>query len=149
MTNFNREVQALKGRTHRGMIEAIIVLQDDAEKMTPFDLGNLRSSWFTVSYKSNRNLIPVPDKFKGKQSGVMQANHDNTIQAFQSMAKQIGSKENLLFIFGYSANYAAFVHENVDATFSRPNSRARWLYIAIQNSQAKMLQKIQEHSRIR
>ena len=146
MRNFNDEVRKIRGRTHRGLIEAAIVLQRAAEPGTPIDTGNLRASWFIVSYKSGPE-VSVP-KFTGEDAGKLANNHTRVLSAAFSLAQGMGSFANPVVVFGYSANYAVFVHEAVDATFQRPTAHARWLYAAMQVSQDKMLDKIHQHARL-
>lgn len=155
--NFTREVNALKGRTHKGMINAIIVLQRAAEPGTPIDTGNLRASWFAVSYKGGGNLVPSPrgESFEGPQAADMQSHHSAVITAFENLARAEATDATPVLIFGYSANYAAFVHELVGVNWKRKTkegvvlAKERWLYKAIQDKKAEILEEIRKHARIK
>lgn len=143
MQNLNDEIRKMRGRTHRGLIEAAIVLQREAEPETPIDLGNLRASWFIVSYKTGtESEAPT---FKQDTEG-MKTHHQNVTKHAQSLARQLATAERPVVVFGYSANYAPYVHENVGASFKRDSARARWLFAAMQRSREQMLQKIREHA---
>lgn len=147
MQNLNKEITDMRGRTHRGLIEAAIVLQRKAEPGTPVDLGNLRASWFIVSYKSgSESDAPT---FKGKEASDMGNHHKNVERHAQALASRFANATRPVIIFGYSANYAPFVHEHVGASFKRPNARARWLFAAMQQAKDDMLDKIREHARFR
>jgi len=53
MSNLNRELLAIKGRSMKGLIEASILIRRDMDKtppLIPIDTGNLRASWFTTSF---------------------------------------------------------------------------------------------------
>ena len=92
---------------------------------------------------------PQGESFEGPQAADMQSRHSTAISAFEGLARTMGSDSVPILIFGYSANYAAFVHENVDAKFNRPGAHARWLYKAIQDKKAEMLEEIRKHARIK
>lgn len=147
MRNFDKEVRALRFRTLDGLIAAVIELQREAEPGTPVDTGNLRASWFTVSIQGEEETQLVIEKFKGDNAGTMQANRSKVVAAAQSVAKRLSKPYRPVVLFGYTANYAVYVHENLDAKFKRPGAKARWLYTALQNSREKMLSKIAEHAR--
>ena len=54
MSNLNREILAMKGRSMAGLIEASILIRRDMDKtppLIPVDTGNLRGSWFTTPFK--------------------------------------------------------------------------------------------------
>lgn len=52
-------------------------------------------------------------------------------------------------IMGFSANYAVFVHENVDAKFSRPNAGAKFFESSIKRNEKNILRIIAERARIK
>jgi len=141
MKNMNKEITDLRGRTLEGLIDAIIILQREAEPGTPVDMGNLRSSWFSVTYKGDSITI---GRFKGDNAAQLQKNHSTVISRAEMAAKALGSDKKPIVMFGYTANYAVFVHENVDAKFKRPSARARWLFTALMNSRKDMLEAIRK-----
>lgn len=149
MKDLNKEIRALEGRTLEGLIHAVIELQREAEPGTPVDLGNLRASWFSVSFRGQEETGVGIVEFKGEQSGVLKADHQKVTQAALSAAKSLGNPSQPIVIFGYTANYAVFVHENVGAKFNRPTARARWLYKAMQSAKGRMLEQIRIHARFK
>lgn len=55
MRNLNKEVNKIKGRSRKGLLQAAIYLRrrmDEVSPMIPVDTGNLRSSWFTEPFGS-------------------------------------------------------------------------------------------------
>lgn len=144
MKQLNQEIRDLEGRTLEGLIQAVIELQREAEPGTPIDVGNLRASWFSVTYKGESIGIA---QFTGQDASSLKANHNKIIQQATQVVKQLGSDAQPVVLFGYTANYAVFVHENVDAKFKRPSARARWLYAAMQSARSRMLAKIHEHAK--
>lgn len=77
LRNLNKEIQAIEGRSMKGLIGGAIIIREDMDKtppLIPVDTGNLRGSWTTWPYR------------EGKIFGL---------------------------IIGFTANYAAFVHEMI------------------------------------
>lgn len=144
MRKLNKEIRELKGRTKKGLIEAAIILQRNAEPATPVDLSNLRHSWFIVTDTSVESSTPA---FTGEDSGDMKGRHKEITGKAKGLAKELGSDAEPIVIFGYSVNYAPFVHEAIDVSFKRPGAKARWLYAALQTSRAEMLEAIRKHAR--
>jgi len=59
MRNLNAEIQAIKGRSANGLIQAGMLVRRDMEvtpPVIPVDTGNLRASWFTTLIR-NLNLV--------------------------------------------------------------------------------------------
>lgn len=52
-------------------------------------------------------------------------------------------------IFGFSANYAAFVHEMLGAHFQRPGAGPKFLQAHIRRTRERTLQIIRDNARIR
>jgi len=54
LSNLNKEIKAIEGRSMKGLIRAAIVIRADMEKtppLIPIDTGNLRASWFTTTFR--------------------------------------------------------------------------------------------------
>lgn len=156
LNNYNKELQAIKGRTLEGLIHAVIVIQRTAEPGTPVDLGNLRASFFIVSYKGHHGGLPTNEFRSGSVDsdrtvdvGALKSRHSKIIQQASQLAKLIGNDYQLIVVFGYSANYAPYVHEKIDVTFKRPGAKARWFYTAIESTKAEALDEIRKYARIR
>jgi len=58
MKNLNAEIKAIKGRTMKGMYEAVAFIRTDMDKKEPLipigRTGYLRKSWFTTALKTLR-----------------------------------------------------------------------------------------------
>lgn len=51
MKNLNKEIQAIEGRTMKGLIEAAVLIRYDMDKtppLIPIDTDNLRGSWYAT-----------------------------------------------------------------------------------------------------
>ena len=88
----------------QGMIQASIVIRRDMKGKVPVDTRNLEASWFTVTTKST---LTAPN-FSGKDAGKMQGDHASVLG--ENKGKVVASPMPSL-IMGFSANYAAAVHE--------------------------------------
>jgi hypothetical protein len=76
-------------------------------------------------------------RFQTDKSGVdMAGNHRVTINAAQAIAD--GQKYPVV-VLGYSAHYAAYVHEAVGKQFKRPNSGAKFFQSAIRNNHKRII----------
>lgn len=112
MKNLNREIKGIKNRSMKGLIESAILIRRDMEvspPLIPVDTGNLRASWFvTTGYG---NMAADSGNFKGKQAGEMSQDHSRVISKASGQAKAVRQTNNPILIMGFSANYAAAVHE--------------------------------------
>ena len=88
----------------RGMIEASIVIRRDMKGKVPVDTRNLEASWFVVTANSTKTA----PTFDGEDAGKMMADHSATIA--ENKGKVVATPMPSL-IMGFSANYAAAVHE--------------------------------------
>ena len=124
IANLNKEIMAIENRTMRGLILGAALIRRETEHgtvKTPVDLGNLRASWFVVT----ANSVPVGKgvaNFNGPQLTKLCVAHITTIQESQALLKA-GGKKLKAIICGYSAPYATWVHENVDAGHGQPSRR--------------------------
>jgi hypothetical protein len=112
MKNLNKEIQAIEGKTMKGLIKAAIIVRRDMDKTSPkipIDTGNLRSSWF---------VTPVPNPVKP------------------------------LLIAGFSANYALWVHENMEVKHPRPDSGAKFYESSLNRNYGAMIQAIKDEIKI-
>ena len=54
LSNLNKEIKAIEGRSMKGLIRGAIIIHMDMKKtppLIPIDTGNLRSSWFTSTFR--------------------------------------------------------------------------------------------------
>ena len=134
MKNLNKVVKDTKQKSFAGLIDCGILIRRETEEgnpITPLDTSNLTNSWFITTAFST---------ISGSQAD------SSTVAEAKSI---VTSKTYPTMIFGYTANYAAYVHEmhaNVDWT--RPGSGPYWLYKAIRKNEQEMLKILQENIKI-
>jgi hypothetical protein len=118
MANLNKELVKLKGdKAIRAFIRSAIRVRQQMAKnppKVPVDLANLDHSWFVATSKQTKG---EGAKFEGSDAGVMSAEHKQVISNEKTVV--LGAKQPLMSM-GFSANYAAFVHEMINADFQRP-----------------------------
>lgn len=148
MKSLNEEMGKIKGKTLKGLILASIVVMRDMEKTSPkipVDIGNLRASRFTVTSKGEQSTPGINATFKGEDSSRMEADHTRVVSQYQSEA---ASEKNPTLILGFSANYATFVHENMEAKFQRSGSGPKFFEKALSRNKGKILEIIANNAKI-
>jgi len=136
----NAQMAKMGTVTIDGLIEASIIIHrstEDVSPITPLDTGNLRASWFTVTPRGKGG--DNDGSFSGTDSAVMKSNHSKVISKETNVVK---TRRNPTVAFGFSANYAGFVHEMVGANFKRPGSGAWYLAAAIMRTKKQVLEAI-------
>jgi len=104
-SNLNKELQKIEGRSQEGLVLAALEIRTDAQKLTPVVTGNLRNSAYVASSKGQKSS----PSFKGKEAGVLSANHQQ--RTAQSVVECKTSPAIEVHV-GFTAVYAPFVHEN-------------------------------------
>ena len=155
MQNLNREIQGIKGRSMKGLIEAAILIRRDMEStppLTPVDLGNLRASWFVVTTKGEQT--GGSPQFKGrtdsekKRATEMTAIHSATVSTLQAQAGVYKTVERLYM--GFSANYAGQVHEMMgEVAWKRPGSGPKWFEAAIKRNSKRIVEIVRQNARVK
>lgn len=155
--NLQLAISKIEVASERGLVNAVAHIRVKTEEetpSTPVDLGNLRASWFCASTKGGIEKDPVG------LSGSFKNNKLRHIPAAQfklwhtaALAEAIITTKIYLHgsmvMFGYSANYAMWVHENIGATFKRlePPAGPKWFENALDRNHDKMLKIIRETSK--
>jgi len=148
LKNLDKEIQAIKGRTLKGLIRATIPIRQDMDKKSPtipVDWGNLRASWFVTTSKGNVQRGKSPH-FKGDTVAKMSAQHDTVLSAYQAFARM---KDFPFVVMGFSAYYATYVHEMLGASFQRPDSGPKFFEAAFKRNAKGTLKIIAENARIK
>ena len=155
MIKLQGEINKMKKKSERGLVEAALFIRHDTERtpyITPRDYGNLRASWIIVS-KSGLENDPLNYSGHFKRN----AKKNISIATFKmwysdaiAEARAIVSAniERASVMFGYTANYAMYVHENMDAQFSQENSGPKWFQESMDRNQSKFIQIIRETSKV-
>ena len=157
LSNLNKEIQAIQGRTIQGLIRAAIVIRRDMDRtppLIPVTLGNLRASWYIVTIKGL--YTPAPSfkleegdhKLSAKQYAELQESYSSAISEAQGMVAG-STKNNPFLVMGFGANYALWVHEMLgDIDWNRTNSGPKFFEAAVKRNKDKILQIIADNIKI-
>lgn len=155
MKEINDQVDQIAGRTNAGLIEAVMFLHDKMQKedpVIPIDTGYLRSSFFMVTANTKSVTPPAGTTIKtgvGSKTKTMKANLSSVNKAIvPTIQKSKGTKASKMYIaFGFSANYAIYVHENVGANFKSPTG-PKFFEAHIKRNKDAVLKIIQKNAQI-
>jgi hypothetical protein len=122
INNLNTRIQAIEGRTLKGIIRGVAQIRRDMDKtvpLIPVDKGNLRASFFVITSQGNVPQGASPrfkatgkkTAFTAAQMAKLQAVHSGTISEMTAKAKALGTSRGPFVVFGFGAYYALYVHE--------------------------------------
>ena len=148
----NLELKKVEGGTVEGLMEASIHVRretEDVTPVTPVDKGNLRQSYFAAASNGKKVNDPVGSgRFKGPKASEMKADHSTLIGECKGIAS---TSKDPLVIMGYSANYAAPVHEMVGRRFHRRDKVAgpKWFETAVYRNRDKIVRIVADNAKIK
>jgi len=147
LSNLNKEAAAIKQRSMTGLIKGAILIMNDTENtspITPLHTGNLRASRFIVTAKKSPNIKYSGD-FTGADAPELAFNHTKAKSKYQTEA---AGYLRPIVIFGFSANYAPYVHELVDKNYRRAGSGAKFLEASVERNKEAVLEIIKNNAKI-
>ena len=155
MTNLHIQIKGIEARSVKGLVESSLLIRRETETIspiTPVDLGNLRASYFTVA---STGIVNVSDtgNFRNKPgskkpiAAKLKTDHASVIA--ESNARVKSNKKKAMVSFGYTANYAAAVHEKRDAEFQRPGAGPKWFEAAIKRNKKQIVELIKKNAKLK
>lgn len=128
LRNLNRVSRRVEGRTKSGLVQAGLLVFRDAKKMAPRDLGNLWNSGYVVWHKPAltaeefaKQLDKLP--FTGRQRARLTAEREQIMLEDTAKAIRAATHHEFIVVIGFTANYAIYVHEDLEA--SHPPKRVK------------------------
>ncbi len=151
MKNLNEEIQKIENRSAKGLIHAAIIPIRDSETKTPkvpVKYGNLRASRFVVSTQGEERIPgQIKASFEGKNAGTEMSRHAMIVSKSRNFIK---TSKKPLVVLGYSANYAAFVHEtDKKVNWTRTGSGAKFLEAHLRSNSDEMIKTIKKYAKIK
>lgn len=140
MRQLNKALDTAKVTSMKGFIECAIVVRRDmatTSPTVPVDTRNLDHSWFVVAASGNNGGGTFKDTGPTSEG--------KPVSAAMTAVK---SQKSPALIMGFSANYAVFVHEDMNANFKRPGSGPKFLEAALKRNKGKMLDIIKKYTRL-
>jgi hypothetical protein len=129
--NLNLALEDIQISGIRGLVLAAALIRHQTEHKspkTPRKYGNLIASWLVVTAETT-HVGKGTARFTGPDAAVLISEHQEAIAQFQAEVKALTKKTKKFVIFGYSANYAGFIHEMIGAdasNFTRKGSNIKW-----------------------
>ena len=147
LKNLNKELKKIENKTVGSLVKAAILIQRDMEytpPLTPVDYGNLRSSYFIASVQ---DLI-LPGEFEGPQATKLTSFSTSIVSNYAQKARA-SKKGRYNVYFGFSAYYAARVHELSGAKFKRPGAGPFFFEASVKRNTATILELVRNEAQIR
>lgn len=138
ISNINKQLGRITANSLQGMIRAVVIVQRDMNftpPKVPVDTRNLQASFFISSSLG---------KLQGTGASTIGIRNDIT----KSAEGVLATRQSPTVIFGFSANYAVFVHENMEAKFKRPGAGPWFFKAALERNQGKMINEIAKYSKL-
>lgn len=158
IANLQRETSKIKKNALKGATLGMIEIMNDTEKTypkTPRDTGNLRSSRFIIHSMGKMDIragIEQGNKavFKNKRGDAaeLKQNHKSMIS---SVKKEVEKSKNPMVVGGFSAYYAAPVHEKIDedVNWKGDQTGPKFLEYSIKRNKRKVLDIMKKEAKIR
>ncbi len=160
MANLRKAILQIEGGTARGVVLAVAHVRRQMETtppLTPVDKGNLRASWFVTVTRLKNVEMPILQNEKGKDiregmfvgklSKRMRSEHGSTKAEASGLVNSMQRK--IQSIFGFTAFYAAAIHEKLAANFQRPGAGPKWFEQALNSNTDVILKIIKDNAYIR
>jgi len=154
-----RAIKRIPGATQQGLIAAGLILQAEAQKLTPVASGNLRASAFTVWEGGENNTSPswhdttkvYEQNAKGGWTKTTERNLtpqeladlQDAMEQGVAAAKKLGKKSAV--VVGFGASYSIFVHEMVGN--AHRVGQAKFLETAAYQNMDRMIEAIVRRAR--
>jgi hypothetical protein len=150
MANLSKEIRQIKGNTLQGLVNSVIFIRRDMENVPPLvpkDLGNLDASFFIATRYGvqTSGVVGQEGKFVGPKADKMSSGHEALKSALQAQAGGYTTIDRVFF--GFSANYAIFVHEMIGGTikWKRPGSGPKFLEAAVKRNVKNILEIVRKN----
>lgn len=142
LSNLNAEMKKIQFKNKKGLIQAGLLVQRESQKITPRALSNLVASAFTVWGPGATTTSP---SFKGKEGGRIGADHSKIVN--QEKMKLPAGDINPTVEVGYSAYYAIYVHENMQAKHKK-GKEPKFLQRALERNYGQILNIVRDNGKI-
>jgi hypothetical protein len=150
MANLSKEIRQIKGNTIQGLVSSVIFIRremDDKYPRVPRDLGNLDASFFIATRHGTQTsgVVSTEGTFTGPKAGEIASGHEALKTSLQTKAGGYSTIDRVFF--GFSANYAIFVHEMVGSTikWKRDGSGPKFLETHVKSNIKNILEIVRKN----
>lgn len=148
MKNLNKALKQMQGTvTNAGFIKVAVAVRQSMNSqipLIPVDTGNLRASFFTVIKGRGQVDMANPAPVKPHRIPAKHIAFQKTFVAQMNGLSQSKNYPNM--IFGFSANYAAIVHEDMKPkNWNVPGSGPKFFQAHLERLQGEILRILSEN----
>ena len=140
--NLQRRLKQTKNKTKEGLIAAGLKIRSTSQNLVPVDLANLKASAYTVWGRTGGETAA---QFSGDDAANLSQQHVQHTQQGKSRVERDPNK--IQVEVGYSAVYALFQHEDLEA--SHETGQAKFLELAFLDIAPQIIPIVQNKARIR
>jgi|19_taG_2_1085344.scaffolds.fasta_scaffold05913_3 hypothetical protein len=149
LKNINDSLDDIEGVTVSGLLEAALLVKGDAQRITPVDTSNLKASAYVIwGGGKKQTKIQAAAKAPNFKSESKKSKRKVDVEAMIAQHINVLNKRSKPSLspfaeVGYTASYAAKVHEDLNASHVKKGRRkvfGRSVKASIQIGQAKFLE---------
>lgn len=160
LNNLARQMAKIKNKSLAGLIEAGFLIQREAQKLCPVDVGNLKAGAYTMwtvglrsGMKSGQEFEPRLKPSDPSHSKVVERLRRERPRILMSEGAWLKTKSILaagkMYVqVGFPAYYAIYVHEDATAAHTE-GQQWKFLQSALETHQKRILDIIRKRARIR
>lgn len=151
MEGLRSALDKIESASKQGLIKGGLLILRESQKTVPVDLGNLRASgyvlWDTSSSGTKKQFKSKRGKKEASKQVVTRLMNDRQkIISEHQAALRLASKKKIIVEVGYTAFYAVFVHEDMNASHTK-GQRAKYLQRAIQENSRRVFRIVAEEAK--
>lgn len=150
--NLNKAIKQIEGVTLKGLLRGAIVVRramDKTSPLIPVDTGNMRNSFFIVTYAGDISQGASPNFVNRPGMEQLAAKMTADHSAILATEKGAISGRKVTITLGFSAYYTAYVHEMVGANFQRPGAGAKFFQAAFNSTGPEVLALIKKEAQLK
>jgi hypothetical protein len=152
LKGINKASEKVEIVTLRGLLEAGLMVKGEAQKITPVQTGNLKASAYVI-WGGGSNAFGNPNRNTSKikyrsnptaKNKKVKAGEENVVREHAAVLNhRMKSSLEPFTEVGYTANYAAKVHERTGV------SHAKFLEQAFQQNSRRIIAILKKHAKLR
>lgn len=108
-------------------------------------MGNLNKEVVKIQGKTMQGLLVAAAHVRRDMEPLIPVDLGNLRASFFVTSTFEGGGTKPVVTLGFSANYAWFVHENVDATFKRPGAESKFLEKSMKRSTGEIIKILKQN----
>ncbi len=166
LKGINKASEKVEIVTLRGLLEAGLMVKGEAQKITPVQTGNLKASAYVI-WGGGSNVFGNPNRNTSKikyrsnptaKNKKVKAGEENVVREHAAVLNhRMKSSLEPFTEVGYTANYAAKVHERTGVSHAKLDKKrgrvqigqAKFLEQAFQQNSRRIIAILKKHAKLR